>query len=34
MLTNSHSRIATDLRVSLTDWCSLHCAYCMPPEAA
>jgi cyclic pyranopterin phosphate synthase len=25
-------RIATDLRVSLTDRCSLRCAYCMPPE--
>jgi cyclic pyranopterin phosphate synthase len=25
-------RIATDLRLSLTDRCSLRCAYCMPPE--
>src|SRR5829696_4156617 len=25
-------RVATDLRVSLTDRCSLRCAYCMPPE--
>ena len=25
-------RVATDLRVSLIDRCSLRCAYCMPPE--
>src|SRR4030095_8391567 len=25
-------RVATDLRVSLTDRCNLRCAYCMPPE--
>jgi cyclic pyranopterin phosphate synthase len=24
--------VATDLRVSLTDKCSLRCSYCMPPE--
>jgi GTP 3',8-cyclase len=27
-----YGRVATDLRVSLTDRCSLRCAYCMPPE--
>jgi cyclic pyranopterin phosphate synthase len=32
MLTDSHGRIATDLRVSLTDRCNLRCAYCMPAE--
>src|SRR5256885_6893708 len=32
MLPDSFGRIATDLRVSLTDRCSLRCAYCMPPE--
>ncbi len=32
MLTDSHGRVATDLRVSLTDRCNLRCAYCMPPE--
>ncbi|HEV3290103.1 MAG TPA: GTP 3',8-cyclase MoaA [Streptosporangiaceae bacterium] len=32
MLADSHGRIATDLRVSLTDRCNLRCAYCMPPE--
>jgi cyclic pyranopterin phosphate synthase len=31
-LVDRHGRIATDLRVSLTDRCSLRCAYCMPPE--
>jgi cyclic pyranopterin phosphate synthase len=25
-------RMATDLRVSLTDRCNLRCTYCMPPE--
>jgi GTP 3',8-cyclase len=25
-------RLATDLRVSLTDRCNLRCTYCMPPE--
>ena len=32
MLTDSFGRIATDLRVSLTDRCNLRCSYCMPPE--
>jgi cyclic pyranopterin phosphate synthase len=31
-LVDRHGRVATDLRVSLTDRCSLRCAYCMPPE--
>lgn len=31
-LLDKHGRIATDLRVSLTDRCSLRCSYCMPPE--
>src|SRR5215216_724294 len=25
-------RVATDLRVSLTDRCNLRCSYCMPAE--
>jgi GTP 3',8-cyclase len=32
VLTDSFGRVATDLRVSLTDRCNLRCAYCMPPE--
>ncbi len=32
MLADSYGRIATDLRVSLTDRCNLRCAYCMPAE--
>ena len=32
MLTDAYGRVATDLRVSLTDRCNLRCAYCMPPE--
>src|SRR6202163_3152018 len=32
MLTDAYGRMATDLRVSLTDRCNLRCAYCMPPE--
>jgi len=32
VLTDSFGRMATDLRVSLTDRCNLRCAYCMPPE--
>ncbi len=32
MLSDSFGRIATDLRVSLTDRCNLRCEYCMPPE--
>ncbi len=31
-MTDRYGRVATDLRVSLTDRCSLRCAYCMPPE--
>ncbi|TCJ33186.1 GTP 3',8-cyclase MoaA [Parafrankia sp. BMG5.11] len=31
-LTDSHGRVATDLRVSLTDRCNLRCSYCMPAE--
>jgi cyclic pyranopterin phosphate synthase len=32
VLTDSYGRVATDLRISLTDRCNLRCAYCMPPE--
>jgi cyclic pyranopterin phosphate synthase len=32
MLSDSFGRVATDLRVSLTDRCNLRCGYCMPPE--
>src|SRR6201989_934769 len=32
MLSDAFGRVATDLRVSLTDRCNLRCAYCMPPE--
>jgi cyclic pyranopterin phosphate synthase len=31
-LTDSYGRVATDLRVSLTDRCNLRCSYCMPEE--
>lgn len=31
-LADTHGRIATDLRVSLTDKCNLRCKYCMPAE--
>jgi len=31
-LTDSHGREHRDLRVSLTDRCSLRCSYCMPAE--
>lgn len=31
-LFDSHGRVATDLRVSLTDRCNLRCTYCMPAE--
>jgi cyclic pyranopterin phosphate synthase len=31
-LSDSHGRVATDLRVSLTDRCNLRCSYCMPEE--
>ena len=32
MLVDTFGRVATDLRVSLTDKCNLRCSYCMPPE--
>ncbi|MQA28115.1 MAG: GTP 3',8-cyclase MoaA [Micromonosporaceae bacterium] len=31
-LVDQHGRVATDLRISLTDRCNLRCTYCMPPE--
>ncbi len=31
-LLDTYGRIATDLRVSLTDRCNLRCTYCMPAE--
>jgi GTP 3',8-cyclase len=31
-LTDTYGRVATDLRVSLTDRCNLRCTYCMPAE--
>ncbi|MCK9898518.1 cyclic pyranopterin phosphate synthase [Parafrankia colletiae] len=31
-LTDSYGRVATDLRVSLTDRCNLRCTYCMPAQ--
>jgi GTP 3',8-cyclase len=31
-LVDRYGRVATDLRVSLTDRCNLRCSYCMPPE--
>lgn len=31
-LTDSHGRVHTDLRISLTDRCSLRCTYCMPEQ--
>ncbi|HET9647278.1 MAG TPA: GTP 3',8-cyclase MoaA [Microlunatus sp.] len=31
-LTDAYGRVATDLRVSLTDRCNLRCTYCMPAE--
>ncbi|MCW2754534.1 MAG: molybdenum cofactor biosynthesis protein MoeA [Marmoricola sp.] len=31
-LVDRHGRVATDLRVSLTDRCNLRCSYCMPAE--
>jgi GTP 3',8-cyclase len=32
VLSDSYGRVATDLRVSLTDRCNLRCEYCMPAE--
>jgi GTP 3',8-cyclase len=32
LLTDAYGRVATDLRISLTDRCNLRCAYCMPAE--
>lgn len=32
MLRDRFGRVATDLRISLTDLCSLRCTYCMPAE--
>ena len=32
MLIDTFGRVATDLRVSLTDKCNLRCTYCMPAE--
>ncbi|GAB6985512.1 GTP 3',8-cyclase MoaA [Nocardioides pyridinolyticus] len=31
-LEDRYARVATDLRVSLTDRCNLRCSYCMPAE--
>src|SRR5690242_13936068 len=31
-LADGYGRVATDLRVSLTDRCNLRCTYCMPAE--
>lgn len=31
-LVDRFGRVATDLRVSLTDRCNLRCTYCMPPD--
>lgn len=31
-LADNHGRVASDLRVSLTDRCNLRCSYCMPAE--
>jgi cyclic pyranopterin phosphate synthase len=32
LLSDRYGRVATDLRVSLTDRCNLRCSYCMPAE--
>ena len=32
MLADSYGRVATDLRISLTDRCNLRCTYCMPGD--
>lgn len=31
-LVDTYGRVATDLRISLTDRCNLRCTYCMPAE--
>src|SRR5664279_5340310 len=31
-LADTFGRVATDLRISLTDKCNLRCTYCMPAE--
>ena len=31
-LTDRFGRVATDLRISVTDRCNFRCRYCMPPE--
>ena len=31
-LVDSFGRVATDLRISVTDRCNFRCTYCMPPE--
>src|ERR687892_163872 len=31
-LVDRYGRVATDLRISLTDRCNLRCSYCMPAE--
>ena len=31
-LADAYGRVATDLRISLTDRCNLRCTYCMPVE--
>jgi cyclic pyranopterin phosphate synthase len=32
VLADAYGRVATDLRVSLTDRCNLRCTFCLPPE--
>lgn len=32
MLTDSHNRVHTYLRLSVTDRCNFRCRYCMPPQ--
>src|SRR3712207_2900873 len=31
-LTDTFGRVASDLRISVTDRCNFRCRYCMPPE--
>ncbi|MGH3622595.1 MAG: GTP 3',8-cyclase MoaA, partial [Sciscionella sp.] len=31
-LVDRFGRVATDLRISVTDRCNLRCTYCMPAE--